>query len=129
MLQSLTFRTRLQVSTDPTKRSWAGLEHAQQHTWADPWRSTSKASPTSLLTGLPGCPQNGSVGMRQTTCCCWGRSRETPGPHRGLGLPCVLQVGHIPINRRRLLKTQKPKHVSLLDLVGQSFIPSFHWLS
>lgn len=58
-----------------------------------------------------------------------GENWSPPEPHRGLGLPWVLQMGHTPINMRRLQQTQKLKQVSLLDPVGQSFIPSLHWLS
>lgn len=33
------------MSIHPTRSSLARPEHAQQHTWAHPWQSTSEASP------------------------------------------------------------------------------------
>lgn len=124
------------------------LEHAQQHTWADPWQSTDEASPHKPDQSYPWLSSN-KEHSQETDHAMLVRTRpETalleksallhpPHPSPGkmmsvfageswsppeLGLPCVLLFGCAHRNTGKSQQTHKLKQVSILDVMAS---PSF----
>lgn len=122
----------------------ARLQDAKQHTWADPWQSISKASPHESTHRHPYLSLKQELGQQADHAMLLRADPKTllseksvlPGKIMNLfagkswslpelGLPWVFRAGCAHKNTGRPQQTQKWKQLSILDVVGQFFFPSW----